>query len=97
MNGAAGQGYIFVTNTPTVSRPVCIFKMAGCWKDAIVQVICPTCQNVFARKSSCRRAEFSTLHGVVFDILVWMVVLAMHRMPAAPSRRLGFSHRPGGP
>jgi hypothetical protein len=34
---------------------------------AIVPVICPTCQNVFAGEASCQRA-LATLHGVVFDI-----------------------------
>src|SRR6266700_7658049 len=40
--------------------------------DAIVPLICPTCQNVFAgiAQSIHASARHATLHGVVFDILV---------------------------
>ena len=46
--------------------------------DTILPVICPTCQNVFAGspKHPCQRRRV-TLHGVVFDILVW----GEHRVP----------------
>src|SRR5882724_10211101 len=36
--------------------------------DEDIQVICPTCQNVFA--GSLKRPDHATLHGVVFDIFV---------------------------
>ena len=36
--------------------------------DEDMQVICPTCQNVFA--GSLKRPDHATLHGVVFDIFV---------------------------
>src|SRR5665213_3452362 len=40
------------------------------WRDdAIVPVICPTCQNIFARSLLPATVRLS-LHGVVFDILV---------------------------
>jgi hypothetical protein len=40
--------------------------------DAIVPLICPTCQNVFAgfAQSILASDHLPTLHGVVFDILV---------------------------
>ena len=43
--------------------------------DGILQVICPTCQTVFAgsRMAGDRKA---TLHGVVFDILGMRTVVA---------------------
>jgi hypothetical protein len=46
--------------------------------DGIVPVICPTCQNVSLDRSKhpCQRHQ-ATLHGVVFDILVW----GDHRVP----------------
>jgi hypothetical protein len=44
--------------------------------DAIVPLICPTCQNVFAGFAQSIHASdrHATLHGVVFDILgsVWI-------------------------
>src|SRR5665213_517751 len=39
--------------------------------DAIVPVICPTCQNVFRGTFKAQSAPRLSLHGVVFDILVW--------------------------
>jgi len=44
--------------------------------DAIVPLICPTCQNVFAGFAQSIHAggHHATLHGVVFDILVGSVL-----------------------
>jgi hypothetical protein len=36
--------------------------------DEDMQVICPTCQNIFA--GSFKRTDHATLHGVVLDIFV---------------------------
>jgi len=52
-------------------------------EDGIVPLICPTCQNVFAGKTS-GQATPATLHGVVFDILVGARV---------PRRPCGFARR----
>jgi len=55
------------------------------WTDIeILPVICPTSQNVFAGKHPCQRPP-STLHGVVFDILVGSRV----DLAAVASRRRG--------
>jgi hypothetical protein len=43
-----------------------------CRNDLVVPLICPTCQNVFAKFAQSIHAggHHATLHGVVFDILV---------------------------
>jgi hypothetical protein len=47
------------------------------WRDArLVPVICPTCQNIFRGALNAQNAEFVTLHGVVFDILVLVACAA---------------------
>jgi hypothetical protein len=63
------------------------------WRDdGLVPVICPTCQNVFRGTFKAQNAEFVTLHGVVFDILVLERARAgRHVIPGGLPRRFAIA------